>query len=124
MPIRDVEPIITLDLEKAILLIGRAIKERGSDYVYQKTAGAYSCQNWHEDTDTPGCIIGLAMFYLVGDKVKEHPVGAERGLLYNLGVVASEITHTYLSSIQSAQDHGQTWGQAAEWGYRNVLNLA
>ncbi len=79
--------------------------------------------NWHEDEGKPGCIVGLALSYLVGpDKVKELPIGNYASLLAHLNIDASPIVLDYLGSIQRAQDADVSWGQAAARGYETILD--
>ncbi len=122
---------ITLNLETAIELVARAVTERGPDYVYKKPdapeENTYppSCLNWHPSENRPGCIVGLALSYLVGeDKVKAHVTGGSSSLLQWLDIDASLMVLHYLGRVQRSQDDKNRWGQAAIDGLTFVYDEA
>lgn len=105
-------------------LLKRAVAERGEDYIYpKKNVGSEvggGCRNWHPETDSPGCIIGLIAYYILGEKAKQ--VCVSEGMLYavsitlfkTLDISMSDEVSNYLSEIQSAQDNDIPWGRAIQ----------
>jgi hypothetical protein len=125
--------MIDINYDKAVELIGRAVAERGEDYVYPYV----SCQNvlkagefyglretfeanWRRGAtqvpeDQPGCIVGLAMSYVL--PLEQINIGGGivtmRSTLHQEGLARfSTKAVNFLADAQGYQDNGYAWGVA------------
>lgn len=104
--------------DRALGLLELAVVEKGSDHIYD--SGEYgTCRNVHVDEDgnkTPGCIVGHAVFYLVGDIDKVWPYGPVNGNILNsledAGYKLSPEAYTVFKTAQFVQDSRYPWGAA------------
>jgi hypothetical protein len=127
---------ITIDRDRALDLLNQAITQRGSDYVYERPDDGLTCFYWHQEGDTPGCIVGLAL-HLAGVERETlrkadtiPPRGAShsgttiasvvaRGVLANDGVTLTPGAVSLLNQVQARQDDNETWGDAVKHGVRD-----
>ena len=109
-----------IDLARARELVAEQVAKKGEDFVYAAPAEMKSMDGYagfynHAPGDAkavPGCLFGH-MFDDLGvlDRVSE---GASPGpILQGMGWDVSKQALMYMSSVQSRQDSGTAWGEAA-----------
>lgn len=123
-----------LNLAKAQELIGRAISEKGEEYIYphsSKSEYGSDCKyvEINDDPETnawdyvPSCIVGHA-FVSAGVEAEEiydsgyNGSGASILVEYLMDTDAltgyDDDALAYLGRVQNSQDRGRPWGEAAE----------
>lgn len=116
----DVLPNIHLTLPQVIALTEEIIAEKGSDYIYKKdersnNTDSVTCA--YVENGVPSCIVGhvLAATGLTDEQLLELEMS---GYNIDMGVTTldfldcDDLTLSFLSSLQAAQDIGQEWGRA------------
>lgn len=122
----------------ALILLGKAVREKGADYVYVNPkglkAGTYdddmsmvaNCYYLHDvdGKNVPGCIVGhVAKLVGVSDGIlRMEENNTSDALIDRIHVSETDNGHqrfkfdgaatALLRAAQSAQDAGKTWGQA------------
>lgn len=123
------DPIL-IDAEIALRTLDECVKERGPDYKYRAVAGgsrAKQCLYWHPD-NTPGCIVGLALYKL--GVPKEHlvrwnhcAIGLALKDMNATGITNSTLlAELIFQAAQVDQDNGAPWGEAVAHARRNYEN--
>jgi hypothetical protein len=107
------------------------IEEFGADYVYRKRGLADSCFYVHKtpEGEVPGCIVGQLLHRLgVPLEVLKKREGRSAwaifygDALFDEGEADSPVRvegddlARKIQAVQSAQDHGKTWGEAVKRG--------
>lgn len=134
--------MIDIDIDRAKALVQECIAERGAEYTYEKEG--YSCKYVHGvgyDEDewgdgeenfsnaTPGCLVG-AVLHKAGVPLEKMGTYARNDegsydLIEHLtadGLVhVSQEANNFLGNVQSSQDAGAPWGQAAEVAARGMI---
>lgn len=121
---------IVIDEVKATELLKAAVEDRGPEFVYRDEKGEVGgcCKYWHTSTNSPGCIVGLALsdVGVVPDsliRIDNHDGGelsAESLPTHRLSTAANEtvkVTEDAARRFQRAQDMqdaGAPWGSAVE----------
>jgi hypothetical protein len=115
---------VEITLDEAKELLGRAVKEKGEDYVYEplreggRPHGRPQCAYFNPEDGCPSCMVGYVLSYkgvtyesldATGSVVTEVQDLVEEGHLQ----VDNE-TLALLTVAQVEQDQGQTWGRALE----------
>lgn len=133
--------IVIADVTEARLLIRRAVREKGEDYIYAEVPGEdchyFEDENKHTVADgaeptkvKPGCIVGHILAYKgfdpaadpeVARRIENFDVYALAGVSPYGGSVdpdrvvieAPRDVVQMLKAAQNCQDDGHTWGEAA-----------
>jgi len=120
---------VAIDVTYQILVdkLREAVADRGGDYVYKPPGSADECLNWHQDTDTPGCIVGYVFHALgvSGNALSQYAGAASAFLTRNLaldGIIKlpdseahRSLISTLLYAVQTEQDTpGTSWGEAVD----------
>jgi hypothetical protein len=117
---------MAIDVTYQILVdkLREAVANRGGDYVYQPPGPTGECFNWHQDTDTPGCIVGYVFHALgvSGNVLLKHARASSAPLTHALeieGIIKlpnfeahRTLILTLLYAVQTAQDTRTCWGEA------------
>lgn len=130
--------VVTITAADAISAMQKCVEERGFNYVYRKIDDGKPCLNWHEETDEPGCIVGMALYKLgvPAEILRANdvgPAGQWQDMLreVNLKDYGCEFNHfritrnatTLFTIAQVAQDNGAPWGAALETARWVEMNL-
>lgn len=137
-----------LNYDEAVLILDKALKERGEDWVFPQYDECKTCQSnnwedyepcqWHRDAccryfapdGSPACLVGYVISETVDrshlDMVEieaQHALDAF-SVLYNWGALAvEERTAEMLYRAQELQDKGISWGEAVAAATRQVPPL-
>ena len=96
-----------------------ALQEKGYYYVYTNPAGERACSdpltntacfNWHQNTNTPGCIVGNILYRSGVPETKLIFNYRESAHSFMDDVTGEALD--FLVQLQSTQDKGATWGDA------------
>lgn len=131
---------ITIDRDRAIDLLNQAVEQRGNGYRYERPGDGLTCFYWHQESNTPGCIVGLAL-HLAGAERETlrkadivPPKGTThsgttiasvvaRGVLANDGITLTAKAVSLLNIVQSRQDDNETWGDAVKRGINDTEDV-
>jgi hypothetical protein len=109
---------IEIDTESALRALDECVAERGADYTYKPAYGA--CFYWDSKTNSPDCLIGMALHKLgvsadiliYGDTLTFYLFA---GRLRHSGIaVITNDAIAVLRRAQAEQDCGKPWGYAVE----------
>ncbi len=111
--------MIQLDYDDVIVLLEKAVGEKGESYVYPR-AQYGGCVNFRYDE--PACIVGHVLSYLGFGPVVDGPngfrrsirAGAVRNVIDETGLVTTYYAERALIRAQEVQDSGLSWGEALE----------
>ena len=115
---------IEVTYDKIVAKLHEAVANRGADYVYDPGDTSY-CRNWHNDTNTPGCIVGYVYHSLGigGDILAVNPSRIATTLTADLvtdGLIRfpnqkeEGRVARLLFAAQNAQDNLVPWGSAVQ----------
>jgi hypothetical protein len=117
---------ITLEFDKAKLLLQDVVDEFGRDYKYDfgatEETKLYGCLYFMDDT-TPGCIVGqvLARLGVTRSSIGSMNVSTNVENLRQRGFLnADDKTVDLLARAQAQQDDGKTWGAALDFALSTV----
>jgi hypothetical protein len=113
---------VEISLDEAKELLGRAVKERGEDYVYapplDPETGANPCVYFSPADKAPSCMVGYVLSY---KGVTYEDLAATDSTITEVQSLVEEghlrvdnETLALLTVAQVEQDQGQTWGRALE----------
>ncbi len=94
-------------------VLDEAVREKGESFVYSAPVGGGICQYLHGTQ--PGCLVGHVLIRLgaiPGELALQEGTPADTLEYHILGLEIPENAIQALQEAQSAQDEGQTWGQA------------
>lgn len=108
----------TLDLPTARCLAAEVVAQTGPCYVYTNPDANGTrtyCDYWHVATNEPGCVVGkiLSRHGYSGEYLSglTGSIGAPGHASERLPDVTQD-ARDYLSTLQSYQDNGVSWGHA------------
>lgn len=113
----------TIDEQRALDLLAKAVTERGEDYVYERVNrdALHAGQCLYGEHGQPSCMVGMAL-YLHGlpGRALDHLAGAAADLYHDLDFLTPEASQVF-ERAQQHQDNGKSWGEAYEVAarYRN-----
>lgn len=108
------EPQRTLDLGEAVVLLEKAIADKGADFVYSPEGTSANSANGcvYFKGGAPSCIVGHVISYMGLEYDASIEGTMASTALENLGVELDVQTRLLLNKVQDAQDIGTPWGEA------------
>jgi hypothetical protein len=106
---------VEITLDEAKELLGRAVKEKGADFVYQPITdmGRTQCAYFNPSDKAPSCMVGYVLSYkgLTYERLETtNSVVTEVQELVEEGhIKVDNETLALLTVAQVEQDQGQTW---------------
>jgi hypothetical protein len=111
---------VEITLDEAKELLGRAVKEKGADFVYQPITdmGRTQCAYFDPSDKAPSCLVGHVLAYkgLTYERLESTSsvVTEVQELVEEGHIKVDNETLALLTVAQVEQDQGQTWGRALE----------
>jgi hypothetical protein len=110
--------MIEIGYDAAVQALRECVTERGENYVYTPCS-IWGCVYWHDKTNEPGCLIGLALYKLGVSSSVLQKLGnlhvRDRDNTKAFAAAGFALTNSataVFAHAQSLQDHSMPWGRA------------